>query len=90
MGYGFVSVGTAATLILADNTQRLSVVIQNGGSNNLFIGQDASVTTANTIYLVTNGSLTEDSSGTKMYCGPFYGISAGTGTTMAYYWEKTR
>jgi len=90
MGYGSVSVGTGnATLILAANSQRLSLIIVNGGSNNLYVGQDAGVTTANTVFIVPNGTLTEDSGGTKMYCGPFYGCSAGTATT-ADYWERTR
>lgn len=88
MAYGYVSVGTAATLILADNPQRLSLIIINSGSNRVHIAQDASITTASP-YLLQDGSLTEDNGGTKMYCGPFYGITTA-GTSVVYYWERTR
>jgi hypothetical protein len=88
MAYGYVSVGNTPTLILDANPQRLSVIIINSGSDRLHFAQDASVTTASP-YLLKDGSLTEDSGGTKMYCGPFYGISTG-GTAVVYYWERTR
>ena len=88
MAYGSVSVGNTATLILEANPQRQSVLIINGGSDRLHIAQDSSITTA-CPYLVVHGSLVEDSGGTKMYCGPYYGITTG-GTSMVYYWERTR
>ena len=88
MGYGSVTVTGTSTLILDANPQRLSVILVNGGSERLHFGQDASVTTASP-YIVANGSFTEDSGGTKMYCGPFYGITTG-GTVKVYYWERTR
>jgi hypothetical protein len=88
MGYGYVSVGNTSTLILEANPQRLSLIIINGGSDRVHIAQDASLTTASP-YLLPNGNLTEDSGGARMYQGPFYGISTG-GTSVVYYWERTR
>jgi hypothetical protein len=88
MAYGYISVGTAATLILDANPQRLSVIIINSGSDRVHIAQDDSITTASP-YLMVNGSLSEDNGGTKMYCGPYYGITTG-GDATVYYWERTR
>ena len=87
--YNNVSIGTTNTLILSDNPQRLSLVVVNNGSNTVYIGPDTSVTTANGIKIVASGTYSEDSGGTKMYCGPFYGI-ASDGTTIVAYWERTR
>jgi hypothetical protein len=86
--YGSVSVGTSPTLIVDANSQRLSIILVNGGSDRVHIGQDASLTTASP-YLLKNGTLTEDSGGTKLYCGPFYGMTTA-GTSVIYYWERTR
>lgn len=88
MAYGYVAVGGSANLILNANPQRLSVIIINGGSDRLHLAQDADLTTA-APYLMPNGSLAEDNGGTKMYCGPYYGITTG-GVAVAYYWERTR
>ena len=89
MAFGYVSVSATPTLILGDNPKRLSLIIINGGTDVLHFAQDASVSSANAPYLLPNGNLTEDSSGTKLYCGPFYGISTG-GTCTVYYWERER
>lgn len=46
--YGALSVTTSATLIKAVNASRASIMVQNhDGTNNLFLGYDGSVTTAN-------------------------------------------
>jgi hypothetical protein len=87
MAYGYVEINTAG-LIIAENPQRLSLIIINSGSDRLHFAQDANVTTA-APYLMVNGSFTEDSGGTKVYCGPFYGITTG-GSSVVYYWERTR
>jgi len=87
MAYGYAVINTAG-LILAANPQRLSLIIVNSGSDRLHFGQDASVSTA-CPYLLPDGSLTEDSGGQKVYCGPFYGITTG-GSAIAYYWERIR
>jgi hypothetical protein len=89
MSFGYVSVTNTPTLILGDNPQRLSLIIINGGSDVLHFAQDNTVSANNSPYLLPNGNLTEDSGGTKVYCGPFWGISTG-GTSTVYWWERTR
>ena len=84
-----VTVTNSVTLILADNPKRLSVSISNYGANTVYIGQDTSVTSANGVHLPTNATLTEDSGGTKVYCGPIYGITASS-TSDVRYWERQR
>ena len=89
MGYAAVSVGATATLLVDANPQRLSLIIINKGGDPVHYGQDANVTSSNSPYLLPDTSLTEDSGGTKVYCGPFYGCTTG-GTATVYYWERTR
>jgi hypothetical protein len=86
--YNTITVTNAATVIVGANSQRLSLIITNTGTPTVYIGQDASVTTANGVPLITNATLTEDSGGTKMYCGPIYGICASTSDVR--YWERIR
>jgi hypothetical protein len=88
MAYGSVSIGNTATLIVDANSQRLSLIITNSGAT-IYIGQDTSVTAGGCPFIVDGGNLTEDSGGTKMYCGPIYGITA-SGTSTALYWERQR
>jgi hypothetical protein len=85
-----VTVGTGSPAqIVAANPQRLSLIVVNTGVPTVYIGQDASVTTANGVPVKTNGNLTEDSGGTKMYCGPIYGIASDSSSDVRY-WERTR
>lgn len=90
MGYGVVSIGTKnATEILKANPARIGLIIINGGSDVLHYGDNASVTSANSPYLLPDGSIQEDNGGTKMYCGAFYGIATSTSCSV-YYWERER
>jgi hypothetical protein len=89
MAYGYATVTATPTLIVDANSARLSLIIINGGDDVLHFAQDDSVSPTNSPYLLPNGNLTEDSGGTKLYCGPFYGVSTG-GTCTVYYWERTR
>jgi hypothetical protein len=91
MSYNTVTVAATAggTLIVAANPQRLSLIITNTGVQTVYIGQDTSLDSSNGVPLLTNATLTEDSGGTKMYCGPIYGITA-TSTSDVRYWERTR
>lgn len=88
MSYGYVNVGNTPTLILDANPQRLSVILINGGSDRVHLAQDSSITTASP-YLLPDSTLAEDSGGTKVYCGPYYGITTG-GNSIIYFWERIR
>ena len=91
MGYGSVSVGTSATLILEANTERISAIITVVGDSGVFIAEDSSVTTSNGILVAGGGgSLVEDSGGTRMYMGDYYGATSGSTTSVVNYWERTR
>jgi hypothetical protein len=88
MSYNTVTVTGTATKIVNANTQRQSLIIANAGSVTVYIGPDASVTTANGTPIVAGGNLTEDSCGTRVYLGTVYGI-VSTGTCDVRYWERT-
>lgn len=88
MSYNAVSVTTSATLIVAANPRRQSLIIVNTDSTNkLYIGPDTNVTTSNGIEVATGGNFTEDNGGSKVYCGDVYGIAGGT--ISVRYWERT-
>lgn len=88
MGYGEITVGTTATIIIDGNTQRHSYIITNESANVVFLGQDSSVTTATGIAIPSGSNLSEDSGGTKLYCGPIYGVASAS--SKVRYWERTR
>jgi hypothetical protein len=91
MGYNTVTIGTAAALIIAANTQRQSLVLVNSGPATCFIGQDTSITTGNSIFLEAEDTFTEDSGGgSRVYQGDVYGITSIGNTTVIRYWERTR
>jgi hypothetical protein len=81
--YGTVSIGGTAALLKAANTSRTSIVIQNVHATQLlYIGSDASVTTANGVRVAAvGGTLTLDD-----YTGPIYAIASGAATDVRY-WE---
>ena len=91
MSYGVVTVGTAVTLVLDGNANRVSFLISNDGSNNLYLGQDVNVTTANAGVNLTNGSSFSDESNEagKCWLGTVYGIT-NTATTSVRYWDKNQ
>lgn len=82
-----VSVGTTATLIVPSNAKRVSIIVENEGASEVFIGSDSTVTVANGVKLVVDGTLCEDTGGTRVYKGPIYGIVA-SGTADLRYWER--
>lgn len=89
MGYGTVSVASNTNiLIVPANPQRHSLIITSLGSGVVYLGDNSSVSTATGVAVGSGGNLTEDSSGTKLYMGDFYGISE-TATTVRY-WERVR
>jgi hypothetical protein len=89
MGYGNITVlsGTA-TLIVAHNVNRKSLIITNEGSSKVYLGGDSSVLSSTGISVeAESGKYTEDSGGQRMYLGDIYGISADS-TNDVRYWEK--
>ena len=88
MAFNTVTVTTSATLIIASNTNRKSLLIGNTSAGTVYLGDTTSVTTANGFPLPQNAQLSEDSGGTRMYMGAVYGIVA-SGTSDVRYWERT-
>jgi len=81
--YATVSIGTSAGVIKAANGDRKQITIENvHASNDLYIGGDASVTTANGIKIPAGGTFTTDA-----YTGAFYGIASGAATDVRYFEE---
>lgn len=80
--YAAVSVGVAATLIAAANTSRGNIMVQNLGTGVVYLGTDASVTTANGIELAVGQvvTLTNDDA--------IYGISTIAATDVRYLEES--
>jgi hypothetical protein len=87
MGYNSVSIGTASTLIVAENCKRKVLSLVNYTSSGIvFIGPDANITIENALPLLEYS--TRDSTKTfGYYLGPIYGI-ASAGTANVRYWES--
>ena len=88
MASGSATVTGTASVIVAANSIRHSVIIANPNAATLYIG-DSNVTTTNGIPILQNGTFEEDSGGTKLWQGPIYGILA-TGSVTIPYWERLR
>lgn len=82
MAYGNVSVAVTATVIRAANEKRTYLIIYNNGTANVFVGDDASVTTSNGFPLISTGSWIE-----MTYKGAVYGIVA-SGTVDVRWLER--
>lgn len=80
--YGAVSVGTTATVIRTANTNRASCLVQNLGSAPMYLGTDASVTTANGLEVGAG------SSATLTFQSAIYGIVA-SGSNDVRFIEET-
>lgn len=83
------TIGTAATLLIPANTERLSVIISVIGDGGLFLDENSTMTTSDGILVAGSSNLTEDSGGQRVYLGPYYGATS-SGTTEVRYWERTR
>ena len=88
MAMGAVSVADSATLIVAANTARHSLLIGNNSAQTVFIG-DSTVSIANGIPIPAAGTFLEDSGGTTLWGGDVYGVVASS-TADVHYWERTR
>lgn len=89
MSYGTKTVAGTATLIVSNNTMRQSIIIVNTSRDTVYLGPDSSVTKDNGIALQQDGSLCEDSGGTRMFMGDIYGVTTG-GNADIRYWERLR
>ena len=93
MSNAAVSVGTAATLIIAKNFRRVGLVIDNTSASTIYLGDSASVTTANGTSLDTTDKWIEYPStgeGSFYYKGAYYGICATTSTVRVMEVESTK
>jgi len=81
-----VSVGTTPTLIIPVNARRTSFYLLNNGTNEMYIGENSSVTVATGFPLAAASQVSEDE-GSNVYKGDIYGIVAA-GTEEARYWER--
>jgi len=77
--YNQVGVGTSATLVIASNTDRISLAVKNLGSSDMYIGFDSSVSSS-------NGWRVEPGAGVSFeyYLGPIYAVSPSGTQKMAY------
>lgn len=84
--YGAVSVGTTATLIIADNCNRKEIIITNASDDTVvYIGMDDQVTAATGTPFYEN----QTRGGSKdfgWWAGPIYGITA-SGSADVRFWE---
>ena len=84
-----VNVGNTATLIAAANPSRISFIMTNIGTVDVYFGPDSSIVAAQCPIIVPNGSFEEDSGGQQVYLGAYYGITSA-GNSNVSYWERTR
>ena len=81
-----VSVSVSPVLVVAANPNRTGMIINNVGSSTIYFGPSGSIDTTYPS-IVPGGTFTEDSGGTKMYCGPIYAVTA-SGSSSVNYWER--
>lgn len=83
--YNTVTVTTAATQIVAANTERKGCIIVNTSNQTVFLGMDSSVTTATGLPVAANASF--NNSGTNdAWRGAIFGVVSGT-TADCRFWE---
>jgi len=80
--YNTVTVASTATLIIPSNPGRRMFVIYNNGSNIVYIGPDANVTTSNGIPILQQSSFTQN--GSRMWMGAWYGITVSSTSDTRY------
>lgn len=78
---GAVSIGTSAAVILAANTSRANLLVQNLSVNDLYIGVDSGVTVANGIEVPPNGSVL------ITHAAAVWGIASGASSDVRYFEE---
>jgi hypothetical protein len=83
VSYNTVTVNATATLILGANPDRRGFIIQNLGIVTVYLGFDSSVSTANGISILANGSYVNSGSA-ECYRGDYYGIAASSTADCRY------
>ena len=84
-----VNVTDTATLIIPANVRRASFYILNNGLNQMYIGENSSITTATGFPLAAASQLSEDR-GENLWKGDVYGICAIADSPIeSRYWERT-
>lgn len=89
MSIASVSVGTSATLIIAQNFERVGLIIDNDGGATVFLGDGSGVTTSTGIQLANDATrelFPPTNAGSFYYKGAIYGIVA-SGTNTVRVWE---
>jgi len=82
--YGQITVSTSATEVVAANTERQSVLIQNSGSDPVYVGFDNAVTASDGIEVAAGGTYADET-----YTGDVYAV-AGAGTNDVRFQEVTQ
>lgn len=80
--YSNVTIGSTATLILASNPGRRMFVIYNNGTNAIYLGPDANVTTTSGIPILPQTSFTQN--GSRMWMGGWYAITSTSTSDVRY------
>ena len=83
-----VTVSSTATKIASSNDRRISILVQNSGSQTVYLGKNDSITASEEPYISSDGVYQEDNSGGQMWLGDIYGITS-TGTADIVYWERS-
>lgn len=83
--FNTVSVASTATRILAANLERRGSLLFNNSNQTVYLGMDASVTTANGFPLPTNASMS-NSGPNEVWKGAIYGVVASS-TADIRFWE---
>ena len=88
MAMGAVTVTNSATVIVAANSARHSLLIGNNSTQTVFLG-DSTVTKETGIPLPAGATYLEDASGTSVWGGAIYGVVSAS-TADVHYWQRTR
>lgn len=83
MNEASVSVQATPTLILAANDKRASIIVQNLGATDLYIGGNANITTATAIKIPANADWAS-----YTYVGAIYGVSGVAALDVRYMEES--
>lgn len=76
------TVSTSAVLLAAANPLRLSIVITNNGTGDLYVGHSGAVTSSGAAMgLLVGSKASYSDSGFGLYLGPLYGIYSASASS---------